>query len=127
SKSQDSEVFLKATLPCKAMASEGERKMDKLLALAPLCVSDEGWSMDICDGRVKLAHRPTPGTHGQMMKFEMTRVAVKNPPANPSHLLVRPEVRAQHQIQVSPVDGHSFDLVENLSPGEGVFQRWHQF
>ena len=29
--------------------------------------------------------------------------------------------------RVSPVDHHSFDLVEQVAPGEGLFWRWQQF
>ncbi|CAE7591702.1 FKS1 [Symbiodinium natans] len=108
------------------METESE-KMEQLLELVRPCLSDEGWTVVMKDNRVKMAHRPCPGPgRRQLMKLEMLRVAIKNPPQNPNQLLVRPEVRAQFQTRVSPIAGNSFDLVECKAPGDGVFWRWHQ-
>ena len=59
--------------------------------------STRGTWQQLCS-EVTLAHRQCPGNQ-QLMKFQLQQVAVKNPPENPSHLLVRPEVRAQYQEQ----------------------------
>lgn len=94
--------------------------------LAAQCMSDENWTLLLNDRRVKLAHRECSG-HRQMVRLVLTRVAIRDPPQNPSHLLVRPEVRAQYQKEISPVPGHSMDLVETNAPGDGIFWRFQQF
>mmetsp|Transcript_1802 Transcript_1802/g.4215 ORF Transcript_1802/g.4215 Transcript_1802/m.4215 type:complete len:428 (-) Transcript_1802:418-1701(-) len=108
-----------------APASDSEA-MDQLMDLAAQCMSDENWTLLLNDRRVKLAHRECSG-HRQMVRLVLTRVAIRDPPQNPSHLLVRPEVRAQYQKEISPVPGHSMDLVETNAPGDGIFWRFQQF
>eukprot|EP00439_Symbiodinium_sp_Y106_P033059 s5659_g3.t4 len=116
-----------ATQQHQAMAPASDSDaMDQLMGLAAQCMSDDNWTQLLNDRRVKLAHRECSG-HRQMVRLVITRVAIRDPPKNPSHLLVRPEVRAQYQKEISPVSGHSLDLVETNAPGDGIFWRFQQF
>jgi len=110
-----------------ALAMEFEREqMEEWLDVAQHSMSPAGWDVAVMDDRVTVSHR-LDCRHGLLVKFVANSVAVKDPPETPSHLLVRPEVRACYQEKVAPVQDHAFELKRLLAPGEGVFMRFQQF
>ncbi|CAK9091073.1 unnamed protein product [Durusdinium trenchii] len=87
--------------------------------LAQSCMSEDSWKVATEIPDASLSHRSSP-LGGHLVKFEFRNVFVNNAPANPSDLLVRPEVRGQYG-HLAKNEAH-ISLLETLVPGEALLE-----
>mmetsp|Transcript_71782 Transcript_71782/g.168037 ORF Transcript_71782/g.168037 Transcript_71782/m.168037 type:complete len:297 (-) Transcript_71782:923-1813(-) len=103
------------------MAVRPERVED-WFHLAPGLLSRDGW--EISEGRpdASLSHCTSPWG-GHLIKFEYEDITINDAPDNTSNVIVRPEVRAWQQ-SANPAPDSSFEVLNQLAPGDAVVKRW---
>jgi len=93
----------------------------------PQLLSPQGWEV-ASDRHGTLSHCPCPWG-GRLIKITLDGIAIKDPPRDTSHVLVRPEVRAQFlkdhpEYSAAGYGVFGFELVNHLAPGDAVVKTW---
>ncbi|CAE7521407.1 unnamed protein product [Symbiodinium natans] len=88
----------------------------------PTLLEDEGWQIARNSPAGKLLHRSCPWG-GHLARISLRDIEVRDPPANTSHLFVRPEVRAWAVRTYPELNEELLEVVETLAPGHAVCRR----
>lgn len=96
----------------------------------PRLLEDEAWQIAGMwpTGRqnrsTTILHRSSPWG-GHLVRFSMKGIEVHDPPADTSHLFVRPEVRAW-ALRTFPElkKDETFEVLDQLAPGDATVERW---
>ena len=103
------------------MAVRPERVED-WFHLAPGLLSQDGWETSFARPLSTLSHCVSPWG-GHLIRFSYQDITIADAPENTAGVLVRPEVRAWvHRANPSP--GSSFEVLNQLAPGDAVVKRW---
>ena len=104
-----------------AMAVRPERVED-WFHLAPGLLSQDGWETSFARPLSTLSHCVSPWG-GHLIRFSYQDITIADAPENTAGVVVRPEVRAWvHSANPSP--GSSFEVLNQLAPGDAVVKRW---
>ena len=104
-----------------AMAVRPERVED-WFHLAPGLLSQDGWETSFARPLSTLSHCVSPWG-GHLIRFSYQDITIADAPENTAGVVVRPEVRAWvHSTNPSP--GSSFEVLNQLAPGDAVVKRW---
>ena len=88
----------------------------------PTLLENEGWQIACECPAGRLLHRTSPWG-GHLIRFSLRDILVHEPPADPSHLFVRPEVRDWATRRYPELNEESFEVVQQLAPGNAVVKR----
>eukprot|EP00439_Symbiodinium_sp_Y106_P071420 s2999_g12.t2 len=95
----------------------------------PTLLEDEGWQIAGIwpagrqNRRTAILHRSSPWG-GHLVRFSMKDIEVHDPPTDTSHLFVRPEVRAWALRTFPKLRDETFEVLDQLAPGEAIVERW---
>ena len=92
--------------------------VDEWCQFSPNLFEAEGWTVALATEEATLMHSSC-SWGGQLLKFELKDLLIEDAPHDPSHVIVRPEVRALHQEQC-PTSGIQEQSVDLVAPGEAV-------
>ena len=103
------------------MAVRPERVED-WFHLVPGLLSQDGWETSLARPLSTLSHCVSPWG-GHLIRFSYQDITIADAPENTAGVLIRPEVRAWvHSANPSP--GSSFEVLNQLAPGDAVVKRW---
>ena len=88
----------------------------------PTLLENDGWQIASECPAGRLLHRKSPWG-GHLIRFSLRDILVHERPADPSYLFLRPEVRDWARRSYPELNEESFEVVQQLAPGDAVVKR----